>query len=145
MARPITERFKDINKIAKIFENALEQAIEKGSYPIVKEICLRNKLPYDYIMELKREMPKLENPDRKAQGERLAQSIKKIIDWQEVVLERMLISGNGSPAGIIFKLKQHQHGWTDKQQIEHSATDDIIKMIEAKNKMIKEAIDNSDL
>lgn len=118
MAHPITDKYKDMNKVIKKFEDELEQAIKKGAYPIVKEICLKNNYSYDYIMELKREMPKSADAERKAQGERLAQAIKKIIDWQEVVLERMLISGNGSPAGIIFKLKQHQHGWTDKQEIQ---------------------------
>ena len=145
MAHPITDKYKNMNKVIKKFEDALKEAIENKKYIIIKEICLTNNYSYDYIMELKREMPKSEDPERKEQGERLAQAIKNIIDWQEVLLEQMLITGNGSPAGIIFKLKQHQHGWTDRQQIEHSATDEVIKMIEAKNKMIKEAIDNSDL
>ena len=145
MAHPITDKYKNMNKVIKKFEDALKEAIENKKYIIIKEICLTNNYSYDYIMELKREMPKSEDPERKRQGERLSQAIKNIIDWQEVVLEQMLITGNGSPAGIIFKLKQHQHGWTDRQQIEHSATDEVIKMIEAKNKMIKEAIDNSDL
>lgn len=145
MAHPITDKYKNMNKVIKKFEDALKEAIENKKYIIIKEICLTNNYSYDYIMELKREMPKSEDPERKEQGERLAQAIKNIIDWQEVLLEQMLITGNGSPAGIIFKLKQHQHGWTDRQEIEHSATDEVIKMIEAKNKMIKEAIDNSDL
>lgn len=145
MAHPITDKYKNMNKVIKKFEDALKEAIENKKYIIIKEICLTNNYSYDYIMELKREMPKSEDPERKEQGERLAQAIKNIIDWQEVLLEQMLITGNGSPAGIIFKLKQHQHGWTDRQEIEHSATDEVIKMIEAKNKMIKEAINNSDL
>lgn len=145
MARPITEKYKNMNKVIKKFEDALKDAILQNKYIVVREICLRNNYSYDYIMELKREMPKSENPEQKAQGERLAQAIKNIISWQEVICEKKLIIGEGNLAGVIFKLKQHQHGWTDRQQIEHSATDDIIKMIEAKNKMIKEAIDNSDL
>lgn len=145
MARPITDKYKDMNKVIKKFEDALKDAIQQNKYIVVREICLRNNYSYDYIMELKREMPKSENPEQKAQGERLAQAIKNIISWQEVICEKKLIIGEGNLAGVIFKLKQHQHGWTDRQQIEHSATDDIIKMIEAKNKMIKEAIDNSDL
>ncbi len=148
MAHPITKKYKNIKAIAKKFNNYLKDAMDKGSYPIIKEFCLKNGYSYDYIMELKRELPKLEgeeNKERREAGILLAQSLKNIIDWQEVILERMLISGNGSPAGIIFKLKQHQHGWTDRQQIEHSATDDLVKMIEAKNKMIKDAINNSDL
>ena len=145
MARPTTEKYKNMNKVIKKFEDALKDAILQNKYIVVREICLRNNYSYDYIMELKREMPKSENPEQKAQGERLAQAIKNIISWQEVICEKKLIIGEGNLAGVIFKLKQHQHGWTDRQQIEHSATDDIIKMIEAKNKMIKEAIDNSDL
>lgn len=145
MARPITDKYKDMNKVIKKFEDALKDAILQNKYIVVREICLRNNYSYDYIMELKREMPKSEDPEQKAQGERLAQAIKNIISWQEVICEKKLIIGEGNLAGVIFKLKQHQHGWTDRQQIEHSATDDIIKMIEAKNKMIKEAIDNSDL
>lgn len=145
MAHPITEKYKNMNKVIKKFEDALKDAIQQNKYIVVREICLKNNYSYDYIMELKREMPKSENPERKAQGERLAQAIKNIISWQEVICEKKLIIGEGNLAGVIFKLKQHQHGWTDRQQIEHSATDDIIKMIEAKNKMIKEAIDNSDL
>ena len=145
MARPITEKYKNMNKVIKKFEDALKDAILQNKYIVVREICLRNNYSYDYIMELKREMPKSENPEQKAQGERLAQAIKNIISWQEVICEKKLIIGEGNLAGVIFKLNQHQHGWTDRQQIEHSATDDIIKMIEAKNKMIKEAIDNSDL
>lgn len=145
MARPITDKYKNMDKVIKKFEDALKDAIQQNKYIVVREICLRNNYSYDYIMELKREMPKSENPEQKAQGERLAQAIKNIISWQEVICEKKLIIGEGNLAGVIFKLKQHQHGWTDRQQIEHSATDDIIKMIEAKNKMIKEAIDNSDL
>lgn len=145
MARPITDKYKDMNKVIKKFEDALKDAILQNKYIVVREICLRNNYSYDYIMELKREMPKSEDPEQKAQGERLAQAIKNIISWQEVICEKKLIIGEGNLAGIIFKLKQHQHGWTDRQQIEHSATDEVIKMIEAKNKMIKEAIDNSDL
>ncbi len=145
MARPITEKYKNMNKVIKKFEDALKDAILQNKYIVVREICLRNNYSYDYIMELKREMPKSENPEQKAQGERLAQAIKNIISWQEVICEKKLIIGEGNLAGVIFKLKQHQHGWTDRQQIEHSATDEVIKMIEAKNKMIKEAIDNSDL
>lgn len=145
MARPITDKYKDMNKVIKKFEDALKDAILQNKYIVVREICLRNNYSYDYIMELKREMPKSENPEQKAQGERLAQAIKNIISWQEVICEKKLIIGEGNLAGVIFKLKQHQHGWTDRQQIVHSATDEVIKMIEAKNKMIKEAIDNSDL
>lgn len=145
MAHPITDKYKNMNKVIKKFEDALKEAIENKKYIIIKEICLTNNYSYDYIMELKREMPKSEDPERKEQGKRLSQAIKNIIDWQEVLLEQMLITGNGSPAGIIFKLKQPQHGWTDRQEIAHSATDEVIKMIEAKNKMIKEAINNSDL
>lgn len=145
MARPITEKYKNMNKVIKKFEDALKDAILQNKYIVVREICLKNNYSYDYIMELKREMPKSENPEQKAQGERLAQAIKNIISWQEVICEKKLIIGEGNLAGVIFKLKQHQHGWTDRQQIEHSATDEVIKMIEAKNKMIKEAIDNSDL
>lgn len=145
MAHPITDKYKNMNKVAKKFEDALKDAIEQNKYLVVREICLKNNYSYDYIMELKRELPKSEDPKRREAGERLAQAIKNIISWQEVICEKKLIIGEGNLAGIIFKLKQHQHGWTDRQQVEHSATDDIIKMIEAKNKMIKEAIDNSDL
>lgn len=66
-----------------------------------------------------------------------------MVNNQEAFIEDNAINNKIPLAFAIFKLKQL--GWTDRQQVEHSATDDIIKMIEAKNKMIKEAIDNSDL
>ena len=104
MARPITEKYKNMNKVIKKFEDALKDAILQNKYIVVREICLRNNYSYDYIMELKREMPKSENPEQKAQGERLAQAIKNIISWQEVICEKKLIIGEGNLAGVIFKL-----------------------------------------
>lgn len=118
MAHPITDKYKNMNKVAKKFEDALKDAIEQNKYLVVREICLKNNYSYDYIMELKRELPKSEDPQRRAAGERLAQAIKNIISWQEVICEKKLIIGEGNLAGIIFKLKQPQHGWSDKQQIE---------------------------
>ncbi len=45
--------------------------------------------------------------------------IKRALLYIESAKENWLHTGTGSTAGIIFDLKNH-HGWTDKQEIEHS-------------------------
>lgn len=127
-----------IENLTELITTYTNKKIKGKEYPILYECLIEKGLNPKYVNEI--------NRNAKAKNDyTLDDAISMLLLWQEVILEKMLITGNGSPAGIIFKLKQPQHGWTDRQQVEHSATDDIIKMIEAKNKMIKEAIDNSDL
>lgn len=137
MGRPRKAKYENKN-LVRIFETYLQEKINNQQIPIIKECCLQNDLDYDYIMELKRER-KLKNDLA------LSQSIKKILYWKEVICEKLLITGAGNTAGIIFILKQPAHGWTDRQQIDHSASDDLLKAIQERNTAIKEAIENSDL
>lgn len=128
----------EINSLIKVFDKYLNEKITQGQIPIIKECCLLNNLDYDYVLELRRTHAKDGNME-------LSRSIKKMLYWKEVICEKLLITGAGNTAGIIFILKQPAHGWTDRQQIDHSASDDLLKTIIERNKAIKEAIENSDL
>lgn len=75
-----------------------------GPVPILKECCLLNEWNYDYVMELQRK------------HEELSQSIKKLLDWKEVKLERGALNGSIDKTMAIFSLKQPAHGWTDQRE-----------------------------
>jgi hypothetical protein len=96
----------DIDRMIERVEAYLND--KKIYIPILKECCLLNNWNYDYVMQLKRE------------SDLLSQSIKKLLNKKEVVLEQMLYSGANN-TGYIFSLKQL--GWRDK--IETFNTDDI--------------------
>lgn len=51
-------------------------------------------------------------------NEELSQTIKKAITKQEYYLIKGAESGRINPTFAIFRLKQKQFGWTDKQEIE---------------------------
>lgn len=85
--------------VAKIDEYVDET---KENLPILKECCLLNGWNYDYVMQLQR------------QHDELAQSIKKLLDWKEVRLERGALFGDFDRTMVIFTLKQPAHGWSDK-------------------------------
>jgi hypothetical protein len=46
-------------------------------------------------------------------------SISRALNWIEAHYEERLLSGRGSPIGLIFALKNN-FGWVDKHEIEHS-------------------------
>ena len=135
MARPKKNKYI-IKNLCKVIDEYIQEKMDAGGLPILKECCLENDLNYDYIIQLQRET--------KEQGdERLSRSIKKLLGWKEVILERGLVSGKLNTTGCIFVLKQPAHGWTDKHQVEYDDT--LINMIKERNEMIKNAIENEDL
>lgn len=122
----------------------LVEYIETEEYPTVPDFCRKHRIYKQRLYEFANE--KSLNKDdlgKEPIGQYYSDCLKRMANNQEAFIEDNAVNNKVPLAFAIFKLKQL--GWTDRQQIEHSATDDIIKMIEAKNKMIKEAIDNSDL
>lgn len=139
-SRPVKYTYKYKLELLK----KLVEYIETEDYPTVPDFCRKNKISKQRIYEFASD--KSLNKDdlgKEPLGKYFSDAIQKMVNNQEAFIEDNAINNKIPLAFAIFKLKQL--GWTDRQQVEHSATDDIIKMIEAKNKMIKEAIDNSDL
>lgn len=74
--------------------------------PIIKKFCIQDGNPcHDTLCTLAKE------------NRNLSESMKKCIAKQEIWYEEQTSQGNIPPAFGIFKLKQPQHGWTDKQEI----------------------------
>lgn len=99
-----------IDKLIEIISAYTNKKIKNKEYPILYECLIEKGLNPKYVNEINRQ-EKLKN------NFLLDDTIAVLIMWQEVILEKMLITCNGSPAGVIFKLKQSQHGWTDKTDI----------------------------
>ena len=100
--RPPNDKYR----IAYMTEK-IDEYIEasKDIVPILKECCLLNGWNYDHVMRLQRE-----NSD-------LYQSVKKLLNWKEIALERGALNGTLDKTMAIFSLKQPAHGWTDKHEV----------------------------
>lgn len=107
MARPkkYTEEY-----LAELAES-LEDYIDTTEIPILKEWCYQNGVPSKHVYDF----------------EELSDSIKRLIDKKEAALERKGLQGEVDKTMAIFSLKQL--GWSDKQQVEHSAEEGFIKII----------------
>ena len=116
MARPTkklpngTDKYNIENMCKKIDEYINKN---KNGVPILKECCLLNDWPYDYVMQLQRENPLL------------AQSTKKLLSWKEVNLEKFALTGKVEKTMAIFSLKQL--GWKDKQ--DNDENEDMLKKL----------------
>jgi len=90
----------------EIVAEQLEDFVINHDYPLVKEFLLgRNDLPsFDYLLEM------IKGNDN------LHHAYKKAIDKQETYIERGALHGELNPTFAIFKLKQHQFGWKDKNE-----------------------------
>lgn len=94
-------KYNIADMVVKIDEY-IEKTKAEGKHPILKECCLENDWTYDYVMQLQRE------------HEALSQSIKKLLAWKEVMIERGTLAGDYDKTMAIFILKQPAHGWSDK-------------------------------
>lgn len=109
--RPKQDKY-NIADMVKVIDDYTDEV----KFPILKECCLENNWEYDYVMKLQR------NYDE------LRQSIKRLLDKKEVILEKMMLSGKANVTACIFTLKQPAHGWSDKHeiQLDNDATVNII-------------------
>ena len=80
----------------------MDRYIEETELPIFKEVCYLNNWNSKYIYELG------------GKNEELSDTIKKLSDKKEVVLERGGLIGKYNPTMVVFSLKQL--GWKDKQE-----------------------------
>lgn len=85
----------------------LDDYIDSNKNPIIAKFCIEPGNPCkDTVYELAKTC------------EELSYSIKRAVDKQEAYVEEGAMNGTVNPTFAIFKLKQPQHGWTDKQQID---------------------------
>ena len=102
MARPRTYNAEDITK-------ALNKYIDETEDPLIQEFVLNYGISIDQLYDI----AKRDEEDSKE----LSLTIKKAIQKQEVFLVRNVSTRKVSEAFGIFRLKQPQHGWTDKQEV----------------------------
>jgi hypothetical protein len=85
----------------------LDNYIKEEDNPILPGFCIQQGNPCkDTLYELAKNCTELSD------------SIKRAVDKQEAFYEKGAANGEVNPTFAIFKLKQPQHGWTDKQQID---------------------------
>jgi hypothetical protein len=97
----------------KIHEQ-LEQFIEDNEDPTIPGFCCKKDMPCkDTLYEWCKE------------DSRFSDSIKRLVGKQEAFLIR---AKDINPIMAIFRLKQPQHGYTDKQQIDTNVTQRVINV-----------------
>lgn len=136
MARPKKDKYI-IENICKVIDNYVNEHIENKAYPILKECCILNDLYYDYVMELQR--------TSKEQGdERLSQSIRRLLDYKEVLLERGGLSGSVNSNFAMFILKQPAHNWKDKPKEEEDNNQivEALKILGSVKEAVKKELEN---
>ena len=84
----------------------LREYIDKSDDPMIDEFCLFNGVSKDTVYRLEKN------------NENLSDSIKYCHTKQHIRTVRAIENGLINPTFGIFKLKQRQYGWTDKQEIE---------------------------
>ena len=105
----------DVEDIIEI----MDRYIEETELPIFKEVCYLNNWNSKYIYELG------------SKNEELSDTIKKLSDKKEVVLERGGLIGRYNPTMVVFSLKQL--GWKDKQEedADSKVSDALLKVTNA--------------
>ena len=122
MARPKKivdgKELYNIPDMAAKIDKYIDECCAKVIIPVLKECCLLYGWSYDYIMEL-RQIPKdrPETPMQQSQREQLSQSVKNLLGWREVMLERGGCNGSIDRTMAVFCLKQL--GWTDTLQTQN--------------------------
>jgi hypothetical protein len=79
--------------------------------PILKEWCVSVGVPSTHVYDF----------------EEFSEPIKVLIDKKEAALERKALDGEVNTTMAVFSLKQL--GWSDRQQVEHSAEAGFIRII----------------
>lgn len=86
---------------------ALTEYINSTENPMIQEFCSRPENPVpDTLNRLSKEYKPLSD------------AIKRMHQLQQARTVNLVESGQMNPIWAIFKLKQPQYGWTDKQQVE---------------------------
>lgn len=100
-----------IENLVKLINDYTDKKIEGKGYPMLKECIMEADLCYKYVLQINQQYKKINDY-------RLDDAMRRLYDWQEIICEKMLVTGNGSTVGIMFVLKQPRHGWTDKQEVQ---------------------------
>lgn len=98
MARPTIYNPEDI-------ADALEKFIAANDSPLIQQFLVE----YD--------MSKSRFYDLAQHNDRLSDAIKRAINKQEAYIVKNTETGKLNPIFSIFRLKQHQFGWVDKQEV----------------------------
>jgi hypothetical protein len=89
---------------------SLEAFISQNDEPLIQEFILNYGISPSRFYYLAKDNPELSD------------TIKKAINKQELYLIKKTEAGAINPIFAIFRLKQKQFGWTDKQEIEAQNT-----------------------
>lgn len=92
----------------KVADDLMEY-VNKTEDPMIEEFCIAEGNPSkDTLYRLEKE------------NCRISDAIKKCHLKQEIRTVKRVEIGLMNPTWAIFKMKQKQYGWTDKQELEHS-------------------------
>ena len=128
MARPKVFDSKQITK-------ELKEYIKKTEDPMIEEFVLNSAFSKDTLYRLAKEDSKLSD------------TIKEVHQKQSIRTQRLVESGDLNPTWAIFKMKQKQYGWTDKQEVvstNHNINEDVTELTtEQRKARIKELLDKN--
>lgn len=96
---------------AEVLAEQLNAYIDSCDDPLLQEFCMPKDAPSrDTLHRLSKD------------SQLLSDAIKRCMDKQELTIIRKAMSGDANSTFAIFRLKQPQHGWTDKQQIDQNVS-----------------------
>lgn len=138
MARPKKDKYI-IDNLCKVIDNYTQEHIDNNKYPVLKECCIFNNLCYDYVIELQKK-------SKEEGDERLSRSIRRLLDWKEVLLERGGLSGSVNSNFAMFILKQPAHNWRDKpkEEEDNSQVVEALKLLGSVKEAVKKELENGE-
>lgn len=105
MARPVSGKYVQEEMCMKL-DSYTDTCIRKKKVPILKEVVVKMGWNYDTVMGL----------ERKEGWEQLRESISRLVNTKEYMLERLALDGKITNTMAVFSLKQL--GWKDQQTMD---------------------------
>ena len=115
MARPKTGKY-DIDKMIEIINDYVDDCIRKKRVPILKEVTVKAGWNYHWVMMLQ----------NKEENKELRETIERLLDCKEWLLERLGHEGKIEKTMAVFSLKQL--GWSDSQAVEVNSGETGLKI-----------------
>jgi hypothetical protein len=103
VGRPVKFDAADMTK-------ALESFISQNDEPLIQEFIMNYNISSSRFYDIAKDNKELKD------------TIKRAVDKQELYLIKNAQKGLINPTFAIFRLKQKQFGWSDKQEIESTNT-----------------------
>jgi hypothetical protein len=124
LARPRVYKHDDIADLLAAY-------IDENELPLIEEFCVNNDVTRDTFYRLLGESEHGKNSVGEEVSSKLS-CIKKRADQKaEAYLVKNALGNKVNPVFSMFMLKQARFGWRDKQEIEHTGLDFVVKRFDS--------------